>query len=163
MGLITGGFQGRRLGARGQEPEEKGVPCGRNGPGESWGTGPFLLMRFQGVKPPCPQGSLLRGGWALCAQRGSGECGQVGLQAWASPCPKPLAVPPSPPWPHSWPPAFLLGTKREALGPLWAGGEECGGWPLPWASGSRGQVVELADAGASLPAPGLDGAWPPAF
>ena len=83
----------------------------------------------------------MRGGWALCAQRSCGECGQLGLQAWASPCPQPLAVPPSPPWPCSWPPAFLLGTEREASGPLQAGGGGCGVWPLPWALGSRGQTL----------------------
>lgn len=102
---------------------------------------PSCFRPCKTVKPLLPQGSLLRGGWALCAQRGSGECGQLGLQAWASPCPQPLAVPPSPPWPRSWPPAFLLGSEREASGPLWAGGGGCGVWPLPWALGSQGQTL----------------------
>lgn len=101
---------------------------------------PSCFCPCKTVKPPLPQGSLLRGGWALCAQHGSGECGQLGLQAWASPCPQPLAVPPSPLWPRSWPPAFLLGTEREASGPLQAGGG-CGVWPVPWALGSWGQTL----------------------
>ena len=54
MGLITGGFQERR-----QEPEETGVPGGRNSLDESQGTGPFLLPPLQDCEATAPPGEPL--------------------------------------------------------------------------------------------------------
>lgn len=104
-------------GSRGAGAGGERGPWWEEWPRRELGNGPLPASALARCEAMRPQGSLLRGGWALCAQYGCGECGQVGLQAWASPCPQPLAVPPSPPWPCSWPPAFLLGIKgkRQAI------------------------------------------------
>ena len=153
MGLITGVFQERR-----QEPEETGVPGGRNSPDKSRGTGPFLLPPLQDCEATAPPGEPLE-------RRVGLVCPAWLWRVWAAGTPglgQPLSLAPG--CPSKSPMAAFLapcllagvreGSVRPSLGRRW------GMWSL---ASPVGIGITGADAGASLPAPGLDGAWPTSF